>query len=800
MAAFSKGNTDNLMIVGNMEERPMKKATGLLCFLLILVLAAGALAAPGDAVLFTEEQRTQMGIQMSSNPAMAAVGDTVYTLWGAEIYAFTVGQENPVRMASGLEPGYYSNYEEAVAAVGDKADTLIANLVSDGTTLYGLNRLNGKLFPLTFQDEKAVLGTPVQLDWSKMEEKQDTYTYVRDVYRLCFVGNKLYAMIRNNEDWNKPEFAAFDMATGAKQVFDASFVQDIAPYKDGKLLVKVYDMEKAYQEGQKEPPKPTVAVFDPADGSLKEVGPFGDANVSGMVYQPETDTLYYTTSSKLMAMKALGAATQAAFVPLDYADDTASAAILSGGLYAINTWYGLIVRNTDPQYMPTSTLAVYGGWMDQGTMAFSLEYPQVPVTFNSNVYFEDAQTLAQAMVSGDNSFDVYNFDISYQDFKGLMDKGYCMDLSGSPELTAELGKMYPFLQSAVQKDGKFYALPTMMYGNGLSISPKVWEENGLTDKMPGSFLELIDFMNWWVDEGQNQYPNVQLMQGVGDYGETMFQMALDLYVHQSQAKNEDLSFDTPLFRKVMEALEGLKTKELNDMLPGEMDMAGGMSRAAAIKMKMARDGGGMGDALFMNYGDWLNVQGGKSSLEYSKPLMLPLEEGETVHIPVYVQGLFINPNTKNPEMAVKYVENALKHMDPAQHIMMFPDDNEPVPQANFEQTVQQWNDELEKANKRLETAKPEEKKDIESLVQSYEDLIANKDLYYWQVAAENITQYREVAPLCYVAMPNVLDYRAKDGTSEIMTLVDRYRQKQMSLDQFIQEVDQKIRMILLERQ
>ncbi len=777
----------------------MKKATGLFCFLLILVLAAGALAAPGDAVLFTEEQRTQMGIQMSSNPAMAAVGDTVYTLWGAEIYSWQPGQENPTKVASGLESGYYANYEEAVAAVGDKADTLIANLVSDGTTLYGLNRLNGKLFPLTFQDGKAVPGAPVQLDWTNMENKQDAYTYVKDVYRMQIIGNKLYAMIRNNEDWNRPEFAAFDMATGAKQVFDVPFAQDIAPYKDGKLLVKVYDMEKAYQEGQKEPAKPTVAVFDPADGSLKEAGHFGDANVSGMVYQPETDTLYYTTSSKLMTMKALGAAAQAAFMPIDYADDMASAAMLPGGLYAINTWSGLIVRNTDPQYLPTSTLAVYGGWMDQATMAFSLEYPQVPVTFNTNVYFEDAQALAQAMVSGDNSFDIYFFDISYQDFSGLMEKGYCMDLSSSPVLSAELAQMYPFLQSAVQKDGKFYALPTMMYGNGLSISPKTWEENGLTDRIPKSYLELIDFMNWWVEEGQNQYPNVQLMQGAWDYGETMFQMAQDLYVHQSQAKNEELSFDTPLFRKVMEALEGLKTKELNEMLPDAMGPAG-MSRAAAISMKRAMASGGMDNALFMNYGDWLNVQGGKSSLQYSKPLILPLEEGESIHIPVYVQGLFINPNTKNPEMAIKYVENALTHMDPAQHIMMFPDDNEPVPQPNFEQTVQQWNDELEKAKKRLENAKPEEKKDMETLVQSYEDLLANKDQYYWQVAAENITQYREAAPLCYVAMPNVLDYRAKDGTSEIMTLVDRYRQKQMSLDQFITEADKKIRMILLERQ
>jgi hypothetical protein len=92
-----------------MEERSMKRATGLLCILLILFLAAGALAAPGDAVLFTEEQRNAMGIQMYSNPSMAAVGDTVYTLWGAEIYSWQAGQENPVKVASGLESGYYSN-------------------------------------------------------------------------------------------------------------------------------------------------------------------------------------------------------------------------------------------------------------------------------------------------------------------------------------------------------------------------------------------------------------------------------------------------------------------------------------------------------------------------------------------------------------------------------------------------------------------------------------------------------------------------------------------------------------------
>ena len=768
----------------------MKKATVLLCLLSILVFASGALAAPGDSIFFTEDQRKELGIEMYSSPAMAAAGDTLYSLWGPEIYAWQPGQEKPVKVAAGLEASYYANYEEAVAQIGEKADTLISSLVSDGNTLYGLNRLNGKLFPLTFADEKAVLGTPIQLDWSGMEQRQDNYMYIRDAYRLCLTGGKLFAMIRN-EDYYKPEFASFDLTTGAKQIYDAPFVQDMTPYKDGKLLMKVYDIENAYKEGQSEPEKPTVAVFDPADGSLSEAGSFGDANVFGMAYQAETDTLLYTTSSKLMAMKALGAATQAAYMPVDYADE-APAVVLPGGLYAINTWNGLIVRNTDPQYLPTSTLAIYNGYMDTVAMAFSLQYPQVPITFNQNVYYRTVEALAQAMASRDNTFDIYNYDISYQDFAGLMDKGYCADLSASPVLSAELAKLYPFLQSAIQRDGKFYALPISMYGYGLSISPKAWETAGLMDRLPTSFMGLIDFMSWWAEEGQAQHADIRLMDGVTDYGETLFQMAMNQYVYYCQAEGLELSFNTPMFRQMMQALEQLDVEVLNEALPTDFD---GMA-AAAGKMMYSEEG----EALFMDYGDWLNVYGGRRSLEYSRPLILSLEEGGPQHIPVYVTALFINPNAKNMEMALKYLEVALERMEKSQHIMMFPDDNNPVPRANFDKMVEDWNTELEKAKKRLDTAKPEEKKDIEMFIESYEKMIADKDDYYWDVAPEGIERYRDIASLCYTATPNLLDYRTKEGTSEIMTLVDRYRQKQMSLDQFISEADKKIRMILLERQ
>ncbi len=760
----------------------MKKATALFCLLLIMIsMMPAATAAPEDKLLFTEEQLSELQVQRYSDPTMAAIGDTLYSLWGSKIFSWKAGQETPDAVASGLEPNIYESYAEA-QELADDAEAVIAYLVSDGTTLYGLNRLNGKLFPITFESDKLILGTPVQLDWSDMEYKGNSIIYSKMTERLYIVENRLYIIVRSAGKMYNPEFVSFDLATGEKQVLNVPLVQDMTPYKDGKLLLKVCDMDNAYKEGKLDSIKPAVAIFDPADGSCREAGVIVDAAVYGMVYHKETDSLFYATSDKLMCMKSFGTATQVASIPANFPDYTSPALMLPGGIYAIATCSGLVMRGTGAQYTPPGSLSIYGGCTDSATLAFMEKYPEVPVVFSEDLFFENDQALAQAMITGDHSFDVYNLDISYQDFVSLMEKGYCMDLSSSPVLAAELARMYPFLQSAISRDGKFYALPIIINGYGLSIVPKTWEESGLTSRMPGSFLELIDFMNWWAEEGHIQHPEIQLMEDVTDFRKTMFQMALDLYVHQSQANHEELSFDTPLFRTIMQALEGLKAEELNNIMPSDPEKS--MNTAG----------------LFRNYGDWLKVQGGLRSLMTSKPLMLPIQSGGPVYIPVNVQVLFINPNTKNPDTALKYLESALEYMDPAQHIMMFPDDNEPVPQENFEQTVQQWTVELESEKKRLETAKPEEKKDIETSIQTYEELLAQKDMHYWLVAPENISQYRQVAPQCYVAMPNVLDYRAQEGTSEIMTLVDRYRQKQMSLDQFIAEVDQKIRMITLERQ
>ncbi len=760
----------------------MKKACLICCLLLALTLGTQALAAPGDATFFTEAQKREMGLANYNRPVIAGIGGTLYILFGGSIYTWQTGQESPQQLITGLEADRFSNYADAQARLGEKAETLIYCLMSSGDTLYGLNTLNGKLFPLTLADGKMSYGTPVQLDWEGMEIKDGNYSYMKDVIKAVLTDGKIYMLIRDyTQNEYYPSLVCFDMASGAKQAFGTPFIQDFAPYRDGKLLVKIYDMEHAYDESKQELRKPSLGIFDPAAGTATETGLFADQDVSGLIYHEQSDTLYYMAPNKIVAMKALSVPAQAAYLPMDYGEESA-AVLLDGGLYAISSWTGTFIRNTDPTYLPTGSLSVYDGYTDQAAMAFAAKYPDIPVTFNQGVYFETSQAMAQAMVSGDSAFDIYRFNLSYQDFSNLLEKGYCTDLSASPMLTEQIGKMYPFLQNAVTKDGKFYALPLELYSYGLSYSPMFWKEAGLEERMPKTFLELIDFMNWWAQEGKDAHPDYMLMEGVSDYRSTMLDMAFNLYMQYCQAQGENLTFDTPLFRKLMAAVESLNTKELDVPLQeGESDE------------KLYS-----GKSLLMNYYDWLDLQ--SLNADYSRPLPIPLEEGMPVHIPAYIQVMFINPNSKNMDMALRYLETSLEFMERSRHIMLFPDDNEPVARSDYDTWIAQVEKELENAKKQLETAKPEQKKDKEAIVKSYEDLLTNKDKYYWQVSKENIAVYRDMATLCYAAAPNLLDYRPKEGESEIRALITRYQQKQISLDQFIAEADKKIRMILLERQ
>jgi ABC-type glycerol-3-phosphate transport system substrate-binding protein len=759
--------------------------TTLLCALVTLCTLTGALADSSSATLFSSEQKTAIGLTNDYCNTMATVGETVYTQWSMAVYSWKPGQETPEKVASDVTSDYYNSNEDAVADLGEeKASKIISKFISDGTTLYGLNRHTGYIYPLTFAEGATVYGTPIQLEWEGLDNSQGSDAYV-EISRLVISGDYIYLMARRDTDYNNPELYCFEKATGKRKVFALEYMQDIASYKDGKVLALILNYDTAYPSDGSDPIMPSYAVVDPADGSVTQLGSFDSINTFGLVYRQDTDTLYYCADNKLMALPGLANPAQVGYMPADSMNN-ADVGLLSSGAYVLNTWNALLVRSTDPNELPTATLSVYNGYMDDTVTSFLAKNPQTAVTFNQNVYYSTTEELAQAMASADSSFDVYNVNLSYDDFSQLMDKGYCLDLSASPTLVEKLAKLYPFVQAGIQKDGLYYAVPTQVYAYGLSTTPNVWEDAGLKDRVPTSFMGLIDFFDWWVNEGADEHPDLQLMGDVTDFREKLFNLALDLYVSNAEAEGQELTLDTPVFRAMLTALDDLDTDALNETLPASSEVS-----------KDGRVYSDSGETLFIDYGDWMSLY---NDDEYQKPLILSLEEGGAQHIPVYVSAMFINPNSANKDIALQYLENALDSMSRDQHIMLFPDDNEPVRTANYDTMITEWEDGLDKAKKQLETAKPEETKDIQATIDSYESLLKDKDKYIWDVSAEDIENYRASDSLYFTAVPNLLGSNGRDETSEISTLIDRYVQRQISLDQFIKEADQKIRMILMERQ
>ncbi len=764
----------------------MKKRFALLCLLCVLCILTGAVAAPGDAYMFSDAQREALDLQNYNEPSLAVVGDQVYTLWGSEVYVWQPGMEIPQQAASNLVARYYSSYEDAQAAGEVDETKYIDMLLSDGETVYGFNTEYGYLHPLTFQDGLATYGSPIMLDWSEIEDFQNSRDYV-DIFNICLVDDFLYMLMRDDSDYENPILYSFNLSTGDMQQHDTEYVQAIAPYKNGMLLLEVFNFETAYNRDTGELSNPTVEIYNPEDGSITQAGTFGHYNVSGIAYYAQNDTLYYTTNSMLMAMPALGEATQVAFMPVDYASD-APAAVLTGGLYAIHLWDGLIVRNTDPSYLPEVSLSVYGGYLDDAATEFMAQYPDVPLNFNQDEYFESATALAQAMVSGDNAFDLYYYDLSYQDFQSLMEKGYCLDLSPYTDITDQLKAMYPFIQSVISDNDVFYAVPTSIYSSGLSRYHSTWEDLGLADRVPTTYLELIEFIQWWADEGLSENPDIQLMEYAYDYGTSLFQMVLDQYIRQCQAEGEDITLNTPLFRKMLTALEAVDMDTLNDTIPNYEDEDMNIIYEDLVS-----------SCLFTEHSQWLTVD---TYDDYATPLVLPIEEGGALHVPASVSCIFVNPNSQNLELAVQYIRYMLDNMQPRQHIMMFPDDNEPIKNEHYVEMVAEQEEMLAKAQASLETAAPEDVKDIESVIEQYEEFLSEMDdEYYWDASAESIAAYRELAQHAYAVTPSLLSYNGNnDAYTEIHTLISRYVQKQLSMDQFIKQVDQKLRMIRLERE
>ncbi len=557
-------------------------------------------------------------------------------------------------------------------------------------------------------------------------------------------GNVLYfevASFYSEDRW----LYRYDLSTG-----------DIAGIKNlGVFNYAVYQGTKVFLLQYKEDGR-TVSTLDFTTKAIQPLFvPSGDAG--GLVYDSSADRLYYTGESKLMAYQPGGEARCVSVIP--FSSQQAHAVLLQDRYFVAMGNGGLMYFYDLTAQQNTQQLKVLGGYSgDSGHKAFLLSHPQVSVDVSQDVFeVGSTEDFIQGLITGTLDYDVMRMQTTDFDLSLLTRKGYCAPID-SPLLHEKVLQMYPQMQAAALQGGTLYAVPAR-------VSVPMWEScyipnwlsAGLSpDEIPASYTEFLDFIVSW-----SQANSFYVINEMGEYRSFLFSMLLGRYTALYEYSGEALTFDTPLFRDLLQ-----QTKAVAAQLEG-----------------LPADG----PALFF-YGDVFS----------SDALMaLPLGEG----LPPLIKGSLtvyvINPRSPRQALAIEYIESCLNNLTGRELLQLYPDEHQPVEQASYASVMEQLEAEEAQLQSQLDAAtEPVAHQEIRQQLDALQQQKEAREAYRYQISPQQIEEYhQQIAPALIFPGPSVFDSASGDL---LQSIIRRYLDGAINEQTLIDELDSKIRIMQLE--
>lgn len=694
---------------------------------------------------------------------------------------WSAGMNEPETVLEGLR-SYRNESTDATTPV-------VTRLLADGECLYGFDESSRQVMRLVDGAGSAAVQPLCTLEAVEEEPSEDGIYYGSYVNSMFMQDGEVVRLAENygqGESSLLVERYALDTGKLIAQQGVDSTLRALCAYKDGKYLALVQPVPGPEDM---EAPMTQIAVYDPATGGTTLVATLNGSYLNNLTYDRESDTAYYCGDATIYAVPlATGESRVSAYLPVNaWSGSDTTFAALSGGMIVYANGDGTYVRRLDAPEMAAGALTVANEGGTTKHMAVVAEHPELNVTLASN-YPQTMEELTTAMVSGTGSMDVLCLTTSYNPVERLIDKGYAADLSGYPELMAVAGRMDPRFTQSVMRDGKLYALPVALSTNTLGVNAEAMEKLGLTESdLPATWMEFLDFAaNYYYDYGEEN-ADVALMDL--NMRRSLFQMIRDQYVAAQLRDTGSVSFDTPLFRKLMQALEAIDFTELDPYeVKGDKIWEGNDANEFYEKQQ-----------LFTRYSEASPRAMDQSGYGRSnQPLILRLDSETEPVLPVIMTVMIVNPRSTRMDQAAAYLTAYAGHYDAeTENIMFFPDQNDPVPNSYYEVQKQSYEESLRDVDSRIEKADESEKaslRETREQIQGYLDELENQRM---SVTEEMIQAYREqVAPYLYVTPQTPLTN--PESSNELDTLTSQYLDHAIDLDTYIREMDQRVRMMMLE--
>ena len=772
----------------------MKKFLSLLVALALLALPMTALAAPGDALLLRAD--AQRGVDLRG---LVEADGTVYMFtYHDEVYTLAPSADAPVCHAFQSPPMEQEDEETVlypyIAAFitweGKPCVVLTESLEEmegEGEDAEYFRTCEGAwLCELAFDKEgNASVGEEItELDWFDIIQGTDYENYAQ-----CdrpFVAGDLLCFTSYDESSNNI-IVATDLTDGDTDIYyptdlglDA-YLEEICAYKDGLLLALSVQYT---QEGNVASLYLTDLEAEEAE-LLAEVPLTGRGYPDGLVYRADNDTLYFAMNGELWALSGMDAERleSVASLPVEASYDVRPI-LTSEGYYITGNYEAVVRRNTDPALRSDVRLTVqrnYNSSINNAYYAFSAEYGDVDV-----VMVEQVEDVVQAMMNRSSDVDIYCLSVDSAEYEAVYSRGYMAELTESEELSAFIDSLYPFAREACVKDGELLGVPVEFYVSSMGYDPEAFARLGLTEEdVPTTwqaFFESLEPLAAKVAEVEG----MTLFDGFEDYGSARY-MLLDTMIASYMAyisqPGSELAFDTVAFRGALNACEAVDWTALGLAEPEDMN---GYSWTSS-------SGESTHDALFSSYGnptaETYAVQGS------FQPLPLGFDGSRQLSAQMTVA--FVNPFSQHREEAVAFLEAVVREMEPVLKIQLCPEENEPVRNPNYDTTLAAYDQMIADAQTQHDAAETDAEKQAYAAILAEYEKMREDFLRYgaWQASEESIARYRAFAPQIIVIRNLGM---GGDNASAFYELQNQFTQGLITADEFIEGVDGKLQMMMLE--
>lgn len=432
-------------------------------------------------------------------------------------------------------------------------------------------------------------------------------------------------------------------------------------------------------------------------------------------------------------------------------------------------------------------------WGDVGELVrqYVKEHPEVGVVYASATA-ATAPDYTQHMQS-DEALDLYSFYLPGDAFAALRNKGYLAELSGSSDLLAAVSEMFPNLTKQVLVDGHLYALPVEVSTSCWSIDTAVLEDVGLAaEDVPTTYLELLNLIDEWITSYVDDYPEHALMDYPYSLSMQLFSQIMLAQIAECEADGRTLTFTDADFIATLNKLDSMREKlQAYENQWNDDNNNGNVFYSSDAVIGGSYDASSSDAPLLSSYAS-IGIHYASDRESTAVPLMLSIQPNHDSSVIGAILVMAVNRSSKNADAAMNLLTYLAVNRSDYQKSLLSPAYTDNIEDPHYEETKADYENYITELTKGMETADDSEKRDYQETIQNLTDALARLSPY--QYTTENILLYDSQMENVRIIESTVF----YGDDNEASTLVNRYMDGNITVDQFVRELTRIVQMMIME--